>query len=175
MLKDHRDLLLAFNDLRVRYLLIGGYTLGRYTEPRVTGDLDLFVDATADKFTQSFQCPCTLWRSACRIYSGRLRDCLRDLSDRLASKPDRTHFPISGLSFEEAWRNSVDEPHLKAFQFATFRSKISSATRPQQADYRILRTSPPSSQPEKQTEIKVFYALTSLMPVRRQTLFASGN
>ena len=47
MLKDHRDLLLAFNELRVRYLLIGGYALGRYTEPRATGDLDLFVDATA--------------------------------------------------------------------------------------------------------------------------------
>lgn len=44
MLKDQRDLLLAFNTHSVRYLLIGGHALGRYTEPRVTGDMDIFTE-----------------------------------------------------------------------------------------------------------------------------------
>jgi len=44
MLKDQTDLLLAFNTARVRYLLIGGYALGRYTEPRTTRDLEVLVD-----------------------------------------------------------------------------------------------------------------------------------
>ena len=45
MEKDQRDLLLAFNEQSVKYLIVGGYALGRYTEPRTTKDLDLFIGA----------------------------------------------------------------------------------------------------------------------------------
>lgn len=51
MEKDQRDLLLAFNEQQVRYLIVGGYALGRYAEPRVTKDLDIFVD-TSDENAQ---------------------------------------------------------------------------------------------------------------------------
>lgn len=47
MLKDHRELLHAFNEQSVTYLLVGGYALGIYAEPRATGDLDLFIEALA--------------------------------------------------------------------------------------------------------------------------------
>ncbi len=43
MEKDQRDLLLAFNEQSVRYMIVGGYALGRYSEPRATKDLDIFV------------------------------------------------------------------------------------------------------------------------------------
>ena len=35
-----------FNALRVRYLVVGGYAVMKYTEPRYTKDLDVWVEAT---------------------------------------------------------------------------------------------------------------------------------
>lgn len=43
MHKDFNDLLSAFNAHSVRYLIVGGYAYARYTEPRTTKDLDLFI------------------------------------------------------------------------------------------------------------------------------------
>ncbi len=48
MEKDQRDLLLAFNERSVRYLIVVGYALVRYTEPRVTKDLDIFVEISEE-------------------------------------------------------------------------------------------------------------------------------
>ena len=47
MEKDQRDLLRVFNERRVRYLVVGGYAVSYFTEPRVTKDLDIFI-ATSD-------------------------------------------------------------------------------------------------------------------------------
>jgi hypothetical protein len=38
---DFSDLLRLFNVNRVRYLVIGGYAIIQYTEPRYTKDLDI--------------------------------------------------------------------------------------------------------------------------------------
>jgi hypothetical protein len=38
------ELLLLLNEHKVRYLIIGGYAVVRYTEPRYTKDLDLWVE-----------------------------------------------------------------------------------------------------------------------------------
>ena len=40
---DFSDLLKLFNDNNVRYLVIGGYALIQYAEPRFTKDLDLWI------------------------------------------------------------------------------------------------------------------------------------
>ncbi len=41
---DFRDLLRAFNEAGVRYLIVGGYAVMVYTEPRYTKDLDLWIE-----------------------------------------------------------------------------------------------------------------------------------
>jgi hypothetical protein len=43
--EDLKQLLLAFNAHGVEYLIIGGYAVGVYSEPRATKDLDLFIRA----------------------------------------------------------------------------------------------------------------------------------
>lgn len=43
-----RDLLQSLNEGGVRYLIVGGYAVMVYTEPRYTKDLDLWVEPTAD-------------------------------------------------------------------------------------------------------------------------------
>ncbi|MBP6016061.1 MAG: hypothetical protein KA586_05020 [Candidatus Promineofilum sp.] len=40
---DFSDLLRLFNDNGVKYLVIGGYAVIQYAEPRFTGDLDVWV------------------------------------------------------------------------------------------------------------------------------------
>jgi hypothetical protein len=41
MNSDFRDLLKLFNAHKVRYLVVGGYAVMKYTEPRYTKDLDI--------------------------------------------------------------------------------------------------------------------------------------
>ena len=41
--EDLKQLLLAFNAHGVEYMIIGGYAVGVYSEPRATKDLDLFI------------------------------------------------------------------------------------------------------------------------------------
>jgi hypothetical protein len=43
---DFRELLSLFNEADVRYLIVGGYAVMKYTEPRFTKDLDLWIEAT---------------------------------------------------------------------------------------------------------------------------------
>lgn len=48
MHSEYRELLSDFNRHRVRYLVVGGYAVIRYTEPRYTKDLDVWVDPSPD-------------------------------------------------------------------------------------------------------------------------------
>ena len=44
---DYKDLLRRLNAAGVRYLIVGGYAVMIYTEPRFTKDLDIWVDRDA--------------------------------------------------------------------------------------------------------------------------------
>ena len=48
MHQDFLDLLRAFVDHDVRFLVVGAYALGIHGRPRATGDLDVWVDATPE-------------------------------------------------------------------------------------------------------------------------------
>jgi predicted nucleotidyltransferase len=52
---DFSDLLRLFNDNRVRYLVIGGYAVIQYVEPRFTKDLDLWINTDATNAKAVFQ------------------------------------------------------------------------------------------------------------------------
>jgi hypothetical protein len=41
--EDLKQLLLAFNAHGVEYLVVGGWAVGFYSEPRSTNDIDLFI------------------------------------------------------------------------------------------------------------------------------------
>lgn len=47
---DFRDFLQALNDQKVRYLLVGGYSVILHGYPRTTGDMDLWVERTAENY-----------------------------------------------------------------------------------------------------------------------------
>jgi hypothetical protein len=50
----YRELLHTFNDFGVEYLLVGGYAVMKYTEPRFTKDLDLWVSHTPQNALRLF-------------------------------------------------------------------------------------------------------------------------
>jgi hypothetical protein len=107
MEKDQRDLLLAFNEQQVKFLVVGGYALGRYTEPRVTKDLDIFVEISEDNAQRVF--------AALAAYGAPLAGYTpKDFQDpysgyQFGFPPSQIDliFAISAVSFEEAWRDSV--------------------------------------------------------------------
>ncbi len=49
------ELLSLFGVLGVRYLVVGGYALMNYTEPRYTKDIDLWVDASTENSGRVFE------------------------------------------------------------------------------------------------------------------------
>jgi hypothetical protein len=40
---DFRELLKLFENHKIRYLIVGGYAVMKYSEPRFTKDLDVFI------------------------------------------------------------------------------------------------------------------------------------
>lgn len=48
MNRDFVDLLRAFADAEVRFLIVGAYALAHHGRPRATGDLDVWVDPTPE-------------------------------------------------------------------------------------------------------------------------------
>jgi len=52
---DFNELLKAFNEHHVKYLIVGGYAFMEYAEPRYTKDLDLWVKADQDNAERVFK------------------------------------------------------------------------------------------------------------------------
>lgn len=48
MITDFRDLLGALNETGARFLVVGAHALAAHGVPRVTGDLDLWIESTDD-------------------------------------------------------------------------------------------------------------------------------
>jgi hypothetical protein len=48
MYQDFKELLSLFNELKVKYLVVGGYAVSFHAQPRATKDLDILIKADAD-------------------------------------------------------------------------------------------------------------------------------
>lgn len=107
MLKDHRELLLGFNEHSVKYLLVGGYALGIYTEPRATGDLDLFVEMSLENSKRVYA---ALAQFGVALAGHSPADFMDPYSGfQVGAPPNQVEliFALSGgITFEEAWQNS---------------------------------------------------------------------
>jgi hypothetical protein len=113
MHKDFKDLLFAFNAHSVRYLIVGGYAYSRYTEPRTTKDLDLFIRPDPENASAAY--------NALAEYGAHLADAtVADFANpttvfQIGVAPFRIDLicNIDGLTFDEAWSTAekalVDE------------------------------------------------------------------
>jgi hypothetical protein len=48
LIQDLREFIELLNSENVRYLVIGGWAYNRYAEPRMTGDIDFFLDNSTE-------------------------------------------------------------------------------------------------------------------------------
>jgi hypothetical protein len=101
--RDFRDLLRAFVDHEVRFLVVGAYALAVHGRPRATGDLDLWIEATPDNARRAY--------AALRAFGAPLHELtLADLSTpgvvfQIGVTPLRIDIltDITGVRFAEAW------------------------------------------------------------------------
>lgn len=107
--KDLRDILFALNAHDVKYLLVGGYAVGVYTEPRTTKDLDVFIKSDAENSPKVFR--------ALAEYGAPLDGLTSDdFNNRpgtvfqIGTPPLRIDIlqRISGVNFDEAWEDRVE-------------------------------------------------------------------
>jgi hypothetical protein len=54
-ISDFKDLLRAFNEYQVKYLVVGGYAVMKYAEPRYTKDLDMWVSTEEENAAAVFK------------------------------------------------------------------------------------------------------------------------
>ena len=100
---DFKELLSILNDKGVKYLVIGGYAVIKYAEPRYTKDLDLWVLAESKNANAVF--------SALRAFGAPLTNLTPDdfaeegYFYQMGVPPVRVDILMSipGLSFEDAW------------------------------------------------------------------------
>jgi hypothetical protein len=102
---DFRDLLLAFSDGEVEFLIIGAYALSFHGAPRASGDIDIFVRASPANAS-------SVWKALVAFgapveAAGVVQSDFEkpNLVYQIGLPPRRIDVltTISGVSFDEAW------------------------------------------------------------------------
>lgn len=100
---DFVDLLRAFSEAEVRFLVVGAYALAHHGRPRATGDLDVWVDATAGNAPRVMR--------ALGSFGAPLDQVVEDdfahpgVVFQMGVPPGRIDIltELTGLTFDEAW------------------------------------------------------------------------
>jgi hypothetical protein len=105
-----KELLRKFNEHQVRYLIVGAYAVMKYTEPRYTKDLDVWVEATPDNAKRVFQ---ALSAFGAPMNTVTIEDFANpDLVFQIGIEPHRIDImmQVKGLEFSKAWsrRNEAE-------------------------------------------------------------------
>jgi len=107
MPKDLKDLLGAFNEHGVRYLVVGGYAFGVYAEPRATKDLDLLIRSDEANSAAVYR---ALTQYGAPLDGLTPRDFMDGSTFQVGQPPACVDIlqRIDGLSFDEAWQNRIE-------------------------------------------------------------------
>ena len=105
MNSDFAELLNLFNANEVRYLVVGGYAVMLYAEPRYTKDLDLWIEPTADNAAKAFRALAEFGAPLSGLSPSDFAH--EGFFYQLGLPPARIDIlmSIDGVQFEEAWRN----------------------------------------------------------------------
>jgi hypothetical protein len=103
--QDFRELLSILEKHKVRYLVVGGYAVMRYTEPRFTKDLDLWISTDEDNSKAVYE--------ALKEFGAPLKGLTAaDFTQegyfyQMGNPPFRLDVMMSipGVTFETAWSN----------------------------------------------------------------------
>jgi len=150
MFEEFKELLSSFNARKVRYLIVGGYAVSLYVQPRSTQDLDVWVasDPTNAEAVYAalheFGAPLQGLTAADFTQKGKFF--------RMGRVPFAVDIlsEISGLDFEPAWANRVqavvdEQTGMQAFFISPadlITNKLASGRPQDLADAAALRKAP---------------------------------
>jgi hypothetical protein len=102
---DFKELLRIFKNYNIRYLIVGGYAVMKYSEPRFTKDLDVFIATDQNNATGVYK--------ALKEFGAPLENLTsKDFSQKgyfyqMGRPPLRVDIMMSipGIEFDQAWEN----------------------------------------------------------------------
>lgn len=105
---DFKELLKTLNEAEARYLVVGGYAVIEYTEPRYTKDLDIWISNDRENAEAVY--------AALKIFGAPLVDITVDdftnteVVYHMGRPPSRIDvlMGLKGLVFEESWNNRFE-------------------------------------------------------------------
>jgi hypothetical protein len=105
---DYRDILSAFLEERVDYLVVGAYAVASHGLPRATGDLDLWVRSDPENARR-------LWRALAKFGAPLSELTESELSRpglvfQIGLEPSRIDIltSIDGVDFGDAWKDRLE-------------------------------------------------------------------
>jgi hypothetical protein len=145
MPEDLKELLRAFNDQAVKFLIVGGYAFGVHAEPRATKDLDIFVRSDEDNSKAIFR---ALAQYGAPLGGLNPSDFMDGTTFQIGQPPARIDVlqHIDGVTFDEAWENRIEGIIDGQIQAAVIsrddliRNKLASGREQDILDVKKLRT-----------------------------------
>jgi len=102
---DFKEVLRCLNDCGAKYLVVGAYAVMRFTEPRATKDLDIWIDNSPENTRRVFRALVQFGAPLAGIVSADLEK--PGMVLQIGVAPIRVDFLTSlpGLRFQKAWEN----------------------------------------------------------------------
>jgi hypothetical protein len=107
MPRDLKELLRAFNDHAVKYMIVGGYAFGVHAEPRATKDLAIFIRSDEENSKAVFR---ALAQYGAPLEALSPADFMDGAAFQIGQPPARIDIlqHIDGVTFDEAWKNRIE-------------------------------------------------------------------
>ena len=99
---DFRDILSAFSDERVEFMVVGAYAMAFYGLPRATGDIDLWVNTTKENSVRVLKALASFGAPVSELSTGDLQR--PGVVFQFGVEPRRIDIltSIDGVAFEDA-------------------------------------------------------------------------
>lgn len=109
MNRDFVDLLRAFVDAEVRFLVVGAYALAIHGRPRATGDLDIWVEPTPDNAARVMRALAAFGAPLSEVSEADFT--APGVVYQIGVSPARIDVltDLTGLTFAEAWPGRVSQ------------------------------------------------------------------
>lgn len=101
--QDYKDILSAFSEAEVRYLLVGAYAMAAHGRVRATGDIDLWVESGSQNAAKVMEALENFGAPLHEIRQGDFQE--PDLVFQIGVAPRRIDIltSIDAVEFSEAW------------------------------------------------------------------------
>jgi len=144
MPSDLKELLRAFNDHSVKYIVVGGYAFGVHAEPRATKDLDVFIRSDRENSEAVFRALAQYGVPLDGLSPADFRD---GTAFQIGQPPSRIDIlqRIDGITFDEAWQHRLEGlvdgeiPAIVISRDDLIRNKIASGREQDLLDVKKLR------------------------------------